>query len=513
LNSKVVPPLIFIFPVVLLYASCSRDQPGHAGEETIATIEVVSDLVIGSEDQPLEYQLGDPIAVRTDDEGHIYIADRYSREIKIFDSDGNYLRSIGGRGRGPGEFQDIEFMERTPEGHLVLMDRGNLRYTVISTEGEEIASYPYNMSEQFYPQSFTYVDGQLLALFCNSSPKMDRDLFYIYSTDFQNREHSFMQVNSLGYRDMFPVSTMVWHAGSFTLSRDDNVLFFSPNSYTGSLFKYRKTNDGQWEFDGTLQGREPGVDPYHVYTSESQYDRASENGVARAAKIHSGYEIYMGGLFSMDAGLFSLEDDRLVHFYAEWKEGYESLPGSESHPMDLYVQIFSPEGELQHHGNLFSFVERFTFPVGSVVKWMDKKKNFYMLDHPDEIPVVRAVSFVSTPLATFASLATTSLRSSKPGCGTKVFGGSSATDVRKEVSARGRGATRSGFRSGCLSSPKRRSQNSSPHIGIATGTSAREAHSSRRSQDEWLGTFRHFFCGLASDHRSTSLPTTLSRMD
>jgi hypothetical protein len=381
----------------LLLISCSSEPGEEPAAEEAGTIEAITDLVIGLEDQPLEYQLGQPIAVRTDDEGHIYIADRASMEIKVFDRDGNYLHSLGGRGRGPGEFHDMEFMEWTPEGHLVLMDRGNLRYIVISTDGEEIASYPYNMADQFYPQALTYLEGHMLALFHNSSPyieipEFERDLFYIYSTDFQERKASFMPVNRLGYTEMFPVTRLGRYAGSFALNENNSILVFSPGNYTGLIYVFRKRQAEQWEFDRTIRGREPGIDSYHVYTSESQYNRALDSGMARATQVHSAGEIYWGSQLSMDAGLFSLGDGRLVHFYAEWKEGYERFPGSMSNPMDLYVQVFGPDGELERHGYLFTFIERFTSALHSVVNWMDERGNFYMLDHPDEIPVVRRFS-------------------------------------------------------------------------------------------------------------------------
>jgi hypothetical protein len=390
-------PIVILVAGLLLLLSCSSEPDEDPAVEEVSTIEATTDLVIGLPDQPLEYQLGQPIAVRTDEQGHIYVADRFSREIKVFDHDGTYLHSIGGRGRGPGEFEDFEFMEWTPEGHLVLMDRGNMRYTVITTDGEEIASYPYNMQDQFYPQSISYVDGQMLSLFDNSTanletPVFERDLFHIYSTDFQERLASFMPVNRLGYDEMFPVTRLMWHAGSFSITGDNNILVYSPGTYTGVLYVYRNREDGRWEFNRTLRGCEPGVEPYQVYTSESQYNRAVNAGVARAAQVYVGNGIYWGTQFSMDAGLFSLEDGRMVHFYGEWKEGYERLPDSMSHPMDLYVQIFGPDGEIQHHGYLFTFIEQFTSPLLSVVNWMDEKGRFYMLDHPDEIPVVRRFS-------------------------------------------------------------------------------------------------------------------------
>lgn len=380
----------------LLLFSCSSESEAPPGEE-VPVIEVTSDLVIGLEEQPLDHQLGQPIAVRTDEEGRIYVADRFSRDIKVFEPDGNYLRSIGGRGRGPGEFEDFEFMELTPEGHLVLMDRGNMRYTLISTDGEEIASFPYNMSDQFYPQSITYVDGQMLALFYRSSssleiPEFERDLFHIYSTDFQERKTSFPPVKRLGFDEWYQLQAMGFHPGSFTLSEDRNLLVFSPSTYTGTLYVYRKQEDGEWEFEKTLQGSEPGVNPIHIYASESQYKRAMDNGLARAGQVRYAGEMYWGSQLSMDAGLFAMDFGRLVHFYAEWKEGYERLSGSMSHPMDLYVQVFDPDGDLRHHGYLFPFVEQFVVPLYSVVNWMDEQGRFYLLEHPDGIPVVRRFS-------------------------------------------------------------------------------------------------------------------------
>ena len=392
INNKVIIFLWFLFII-----SCTSERNGGTLVKNLSTIEATTDLVIGIPDQPLEYQLGRPIAVRTDAEGHIYIADRASREIKVFDHDGTYLRSIGGRGRGPGEFEDFEFMEMSPEGHLVLMDRGNMRYTVISREGEEVGSYPYNMSDPFYPQSITYTDEQILALFYNSSsrleiPEFERDLFHLYSTDFQQRKTSFMPVEQLGYDNWYLVNAMGIHPGSFTLSEDDTILIFSPCTYTGLLYKFMKENDGLWTFDRTIQGTTPGIDPYQIYASESQFLSAMDSEIARAGQVSDANGTHWGSQFSMDAGIYSLKDGRMVHFYAEWKEDYKRLPGSMSHPMDLYVQVFDPSGELTHHSFLFTYIEQFVVPFFSVVNWMDENGNFYMLDHPDEIPIVRRFS-------------------------------------------------------------------------------------------------------------------------
>ena len=106
---------IIVSTIILI--SCSGEDEHYIDVDRSNvpdTITMKTNLVIGLEDQPVEHQFGQPIAVRTDVEGNIYVADRASKYIKVFDQDGNYLRSLGGRGRGPGEFQEMEFMEWTP---------------------------------------------------------------------------------------------------------------------------------------------------------------------------------------------------------------------------------------------------------------------------------------------------------------------------------------------------------------------------------------------------------------
>lgn len=66
---------------------------------------LVEDLRIGAADGPPEYQLfrvGD-IAVGPDDE--LYVLDTGNDEVRVFDSAGAYIRTIGRSGEGPGEFQ------------------------------------------------------------------------------------------------------------------------------------------------------------------------------------------------------------------------------------------------------------------------------------------------------------------------------------------------------------------------------------------------------------------------
>ena len=101
--------IVFLYAYILL--SCtSSDEEGFIDELLSAEVAVNSDLIIGHPDQSIDNQLGEPIAVRTNGKGQIFVADRASMQIKVYDEWGNFQQSIGGRGRGPGEFHEMEFM-------------------------------------------------------------------------------------------------------------------------------------------------------------------------------------------------------------------------------------------------------------------------------------------------------------------------------------------------------------------------------------------------------------------
>lgn len=75
-------------------------------------------------------------------DGRIYVLDRQSRELRIFDAGGAHLRTAGRHGAGPGEFMDPRGIRWHPDGTLWVMDRGSQRYTVLSADGEFVTTHP-----------------------------------------------------------------------------------------------------------------------------------------------------------------------------------------------------------------------------------------------------------------------------------------------------------------------------------------------------------------------------------
>ncbi|MFZ5517795.1 MAG: 6-bladed beta-propeller [Candidatus Zhuqueibacterota bacterium] len=94
------------------------DQPLHPKR----TVEFIEELTISGEDDAGNVILYQPGAYTIDSDENIYISDRSENVIKVFDRDGQLLKTIGGKGSGPGEFQSIGRMMFLPDKRLIVMD-------------------------------------------------------------------------------------------------------------------------------------------------------------------------------------------------------------------------------------------------------------------------------------------------------------------------------------------------------------------------------------------------------
>ncbi len=104
--------------------------PAYAGE--IFKYEPVQYLK--SDAEIPESYLFRPGAIIIDDEGFYYVCENGGRRIVVFDPDGIYVRSFGGQGSGPGEFQSIALIGWTDD-LLTFYDVRLRRATVYSTNG------------------------------------------------------------------------------------------------------------------------------------------------------------------------------------------------------------------------------------------------------------------------------------------------------------------------------------------------------------------------------------------
>lgn len=149
---RILPITAITFSLLILFNACG-EQKTH-GQRTIEEADGVTvvknpleplnpelriifeeDLTIGVEDGDENYMFGNLVVMNTDDEGNFYVTDRDRKKVKKYDSNGNFLQSIGGLGQGPGEFQDISEVRFDIEGNIYLNDVKIQRISFLSKEG------------------------------------------------------------------------------------------------------------------------------------------------------------------------------------------------------------------------------------------------------------------------------------------------------------------------------------------------------------------------------------------
>ena len=110
-------------------------EPAWASGEAW-TIDSVPLLDIGSAEGDEPFLLnGAESALRTPD-GGVLFANTGTHEVRFFDAGGRFVRSVGRRGDGPGEFGEYSFMMITPaESELLVADEMNNRVNVFGYDG------------------------------------------------------------------------------------------------------------------------------------------------------------------------------------------------------------------------------------------------------------------------------------------------------------------------------------------------------------------------------------------
>lgn len=98
-------------------------------------------FTIGKEDGETWETFSGVIAVDFDAQDNLYVLDSRNQRIVVFDRDGRFVRVLGGRGGGPGEFQFPMALALSPRG-IIVVDAGHRAYITLSPEGEEVSRTP-----------------------------------------------------------------------------------------------------------------------------------------------------------------------------------------------------------------------------------------------------------------------------------------------------------------------------------------------------------------------------------
>ncbi|MDH5467279.1 MAG: 6-bladed beta-propeller [Candidatus Aminicenantes bacterium] len=151
--------IVILFSAFFLFVSCGQQKTewkGTVEEENGITvvknpkepmygedaISLEEELSIGSTEEREEYMFGYTVSIAVNDNGDIYILDIQQKNIRVFDRDGKYLKTIGGRGQGPGEMEMPTQIQITSQNELASFDLRRRSLEYFSLDGKFLRRNP-----------------------------------------------------------------------------------------------------------------------------------------------------------------------------------------------------------------------------------------------------------------------------------------------------------------------------------------------------------------------------------
>ncbi|UCG86905.1 MAG: 6-bladed beta-propeller [Gemmatimonadota bacterium] len=90
---------------------------------------------MGTQQEDAPDLFGNVGSVEVDPEGRVWVLDDQALEIRVFDREGRYVRTVGREGGGPGEFRAPQAIHRSPDGNMWVPDPRNNRVSIFDTSG------------------------------------------------------------------------------------------------------------------------------------------------------------------------------------------------------------------------------------------------------------------------------------------------------------------------------------------------------------------------------------------
>ncbi len=109
---------------------------------------LVPETSIGELDGPEEYLFGSVRAIAVDEDRNVYVLDGQARHVRVYDSDGTYVTTLGRDGEGPGEFK-VPIGLAISNGRVLVRDPANGRVQLFVLETGENEEWRYLPSEVF----------------------------------------------------------------------------------------------------------------------------------------------------------------------------------------------------------------------------------------------------------------------------------------------------------------------------------------------------------------------------
>lgn len=133
-------------------------------------LELTEDLLIEGSEEVEERMFQSINMLDVDEEGRLYILDEQAGNIKVFDRDGGFTKTIGRKGQGPGEFGLPISLTLAPDRQIIVNDMGQRKLLFFDRDGNYLEQISIADKFLFFGPRVT-ADGNMIAMHTVPSDK------------------------------------------------------------------------------------------------------------------------------------------------------------------------------------------------------------------------------------------------------------------------------------------------------------------------------------------------------
>lgn len=136
------------------------DEPRQGGSAA-SLLRLDTLLVVGEEAGAASTEFGIVGDVARGPDGQVFVLDVANQHVRVISPDGPALRTLGSKGRGPGEFAGAVALAMDSDGRLFVLDRMNSRIEIFDARsGERTASFRLDLPAE----DLCFQSGRLFVL-------------------------------------------------------------------------------------------------------------------------------------------------------------------------------------------------------------------------------------------------------------------------------------------------------------------------------------------------------------
>jgi len=242
INTKLISIVLFL-SVIIMFVSCQKQKSEWKGtieEENGVPIvknpdepmygenvfSLAEELSIGVAKGKKEYMFSEIIDLAVGEDERIYVSDQIEAHVKVFNKNGEYLRTIGRKGQGPGELNYPTWISITHQNELMVNNAGNRSLSFYTLDGAHVSSL--SLAKIFAGRANINSKGNIIVQsYKRVPPNTIYELkMYDSTLNFLITLDSCSKPMSRG-RNRYPFRPVSW----WHIANNDNIVCGNPKTY------------------------------------------------------------------------------------------------------------------------------------------------------------------------------------------------------------------------------------------------------------------------------------------